>query len=178
MSCPVLVVRVDQARQRIGNALAAQLKVESPETRDFRRSAKMQPGHQETKMVIKTPFIRAALQAAIVALAISGGSVPAFAHARLLSVDPAPAAAEKPPGTELRLSFSEGIELSFSKVTILDAGQKEIAHGELALDPADDKIVVVTLPDRLPPGHYTIKWSVVSSDGHKAAGSQDYDRPE
>ena len=97
-----------------------------------------------------TPFIRAALQAAIVALAISGGSVPAFAHAKLLSVDPAPAVAEKTSGTELRLSFSEGIELSFSKVTILDAGQKEIAHGELALDPADGKIVVVTLPDRLP----------------------------
>jgi methionine-rich copper-binding protein CopC len=78
----------------------------------------------------------------------------------------------------LRLSFSEGIELSFSKVTILDAGQKEIAHAELALDPADGKVVVVTLRERLPSGHHTISWSVVSSDGHKAAGSQDYDRPE
>ena len=156
--------------------LAAQLKVEGPETRDFRRSAQNKPGHRETKTV--TTFIRAALQAAIVALAISGGSVPALAHAKLLSVDPATADAEKSPGTELRLSFSEGIELSFSKVTILDAGQKEIANGELALDPADAKIVVVTLSDRLPSGHYTIKWSVVSSDGHKAAGSQDYDRSE
>ena len=125
-----------------------------------------------------TLFIRAALQAAIVALAISGGSDPAFAHAKLLSVDPAPAVAGETSGTELRLSFSEGIELSFSKVTILDSGQKEIAHGELALDPADGKIVVVTLPDRLPAGHYSIEWSVVSSDGHKAAGSHDYDRPE
>ena len=129
-------------------------------------------------MVTKTPFIRAALQAAIVALAISGGSVSALAHAKLLSVDRPPAAAEKAAGTELRLSFSEGIELPFSKVTIVDASQKEIAQGELALDPADEKIVIVTLPDRLPPGHYTVTWSVVSSDGHKAAGSQDYTSSE
>jgi len=128
-------------------------------------------------MVTPTPF-RAALQAAIVALAISGGPVPALAHAKLLSVDPAAADAEKTSGTELRLSFSEGIELSFSKVVILNADQKEIANGALALDPGDGKILLVTLPDRLPSGHYTIKWSVVSSDGHKAAGSQDYDSPE
>ena len=125
-----------------------------------------------------TAFTRAALQAAIVAVAISGELAPALAHAKLLSVDPTPADAEEISGTEFRLIFTEGIELSFSKVTILDAGQKEIANGELALDPADGKTVVVTLPDRLPSGHYTINWSVVSSDGHKATGSQDYDAPE
>ena len=125
-------------------------------------------------MATKTLFTRAALQAAIAALAISGGSVAALAHAKLLSLVPAPVAAEKATGTELRLSFSEGIELPFSKVTIVDASQKEIAQGELALDPADAKVMVVTLPDRLAAGHYTVTWSVVSSDGHKAAGSQDY----
>ena len=57
-------------------------------------------------MVAKTPFIRAALEAAIVALAISGGSVSALAHAKLLSVDRPPAVAERTAGTELRLSFS------------------------------------------------------------------------
>jgi len=129
-------------------------------------------------MVTKTPFIRAALEAAIVALAITGGSVSALAHAKLLSVNPAPAAAERTAGTELRLSFSEAIELPFSKVTIVDASQKEIAQGELALDPADGKTVIVTLPDGLPAGHYTLTWSVVSSDGHKAAGSQDYTSSE
>ena len=124
-----------------------------------------------------TPFRRTALRAAIIALAVSGAPVSALAHAKLLSVDATPAAKEAS-GTELRLTFSEGIELSFSKVTILDASQEEIATGELALDPADDKIVIVTLPDRLPSGHYTVQWSVVSSDGHKVAGSQDYDTSE
>jgi methionine-rich copper-binding protein CopC len=128
------------------------------------------------KMATKTLFTRAALRAAIVALAISGGSVAAVAHAKLVSLDPAPA--EKPAGTELRLSFSEGIELPFSKVTIVDANQKEMAQGALALDPADGKIVIVTLADRLAAGHYTVTWSVVSSDGHKAAGSQDYTSAE
>ena len=129
-------------------------------------------------MATKTRFTRAALQAAIVALAIYGGSVSALAHAKLLSVDRPPAVAEGTAGTELRLTFSEGIELAFSKVTMVDANQKEIAQGALALDPADAKIVVVTLPDRLPAGRYTIAWSVVSSDGHKAAGSQDYTSAE
>ena len=70
---------------------------------------------QETKVVTTNPFIRAALQAAIVALAISGGSVSASAHAKLLSVDQPPAAAERTAGTDLRLSFSEGIEFSMQK---------------------------------------------------------------
>jgi hypothetical protein len=51
----------------------AQLKVEGPETRDFRRSAQNKPGHRETKTV--TTFIRAALQAAIIALAIAALTV-------------------------------------------------------------------------------------------------------
>ena len=88
-------------------------------------------------MVTKTPFIRAALEAAIVALAISGGSVSALAHAKLLSVDRPPAVVEGAAGTELRLRFSEGIELPFSKVTIVDGSQKEVGQGKLALDPAD-----------------------------------------
>jgi len=129
-------------------------------------------------MVTKTSFIRAALEAVIVALAIFGGSVSALAHAKLLSVDRPPAVAERVAGTELRLRFSEGVELPFSKVTIVDASQKEVGQGELTLDPADGTTVIVTLPERLPAGHYTITWSVVSSDGHKAAGSQDYTSSE
>jgi methionine-rich copper-binding protein CopC len=129
-------------------------------------------------MVTNTPFTRAALLAAIVALAISGGSVSALAHAKLLSVDRPPAVVEGAAGTELRLRFSEGIELPFSKVTIVNASQKEVGQGELALDPADGTTVIVTFPERLPAGHYTITWSVVSSDGHKAAGSQDYTSSE
>ena len=56
--------------------------------------------------------------------------------------------------------------------------RKRLRRATLALDPADGKIVVVTLPDRLAAGHYTVTWSVVSSDGHKAAGSQDYTSAE
>lgn len=93
---------------------------------------------------------------------------PVMAHAELVSSVPPAVEAEV---TELRLTFSERIELALSDVTVTAADGTEIATGDIGLDPADEAAVVVPLEAPLAPGEYTVDWTVVSGDGHKVEGN-------
>ena len=120
------------------------------------------------------PFRTAFLVVATAALALAAG--PAFAHAKLLSEVPAAVDAATPaptpaPLTELRLVFSESLNLAFSKLKLTDAAGKEVTLGALALDPKDDKTLLAPLTGALPVGDYTVVWSAVSADGHKTTGT-------
>ena len=72
--------------------------------------------------------------------------------------------------TELRLSFSEGLNAAFSKAQVKDAMGMAI-DGKLTLDPKDDKILVVTFAAPLAKGEYTVDWTAVAGDGHKTNGT-------
>jgi len=111
--------------------------------------------------------------AATVALGLAAG--PAFAHAKLLSEvpaaeDAATAAVNPAPVTELRLSFSEELNGTFSKAQVKDAMGMAI-DSKVTLDPKDDKILVVTFAAPLAKGEYTVDWTAVASDGHKTNGT-------
>ena len=96
---------------------------------------------------------------------------PAFAHARLVSATPAANSMAMPAPTELRLKFSEGIEIKFSKVKVLGPDKTPIATGPIKVDPNDKSLLIVPMTAALPDGKYTIEWQVVSVDGHKTSGS-------
>jgi methionine-rich copper-binding protein CopC len=118
---------------------------------------------------------------ALAALLLS--AAPAFAHAHLVSSQPAAedaagAAAVQAPVNELRLDFSEAPTLAFSKVTITGTDGQEVAHGDLAVDPAGDKTLVVPLSAPLAGGEYTIEWTTVASDGHKSSGTYKINIPQ
>jgi methionine-rich copper-binding protein CopC len=118
---------------------------------------------------------------ALAALLLSAG--PVFAHAKLVSSQPA---AEDAAATEavtapvdaLRLDFSEAPTLAFSKVTITDTDGQAVAHGDIAIAPDDDKALVVPLAAPLAGGEYTIEWTVVATDGHKTAGTYKINIPQ
>ena len=117
---------------------------------------------------------RSACLALLVTAALAGpplAATPAFAHAALVSEVPAAAATVAASTTELRLSFSEALELSFSKVVVKGADGGPIATGTLGLDPNDPETLVVPLSAPLPKGVVTIEWTAVSTDGHKSKGS-------
>jgi copper resistance protein C len=108
------------------------------------------------------------------ALALAAG--PAFAHAKLLSEAPAAedaatAEATGAPVTELRLNFSESLNVAFTKAAVADADGKVVDGATLSLDPKDDKILVVTFAVPLAKGEYTVDWTAVATDGHKTKGS-------
>jgi methionine-rich copper-binding protein CopC len=124
-------------------------------------------------MTLSKPLRFVFAVAATAALALAAG--PAFAHAKLLSEvpaaeDAAAPAADAVPITELRLSFSEGINGAFSKAVVKDAMGMTI-DGKATLDARDDKILVVTFATPLAKGEYTVDWTAVAGDGHKTNGT-------
>ena len=100
-------------------------------------------------------------------------ATPAYAlfHAVLRSSAPSAGttAAESP--RELRLTFSEAIELPFTRVTVLAGGRDTVATGRVALDSSARQIVVVPILTSLKPGSYTVKYRVAGHDGHPMGGS-------
>jgi uncharacterized repeat protein (TIGR04052 family) len=112
-----------------------------------------------------TFFISSALAAAT---AFSSPQV-AAAHAKLVSAEPAPKSTITEPPKQLKLVFSEKLQLGTS-VTVLDASKQKVTLGESKID-ADGKTFIVGLPAKLASGGYTVQWRSLSEDGHTERGS-------
>ncbi|HEX8593036.1 MAG TPA: copper homeostasis periplasmic binding protein CopC [Pseudomonas sp.] len=101
----------------------------------------------------------------------------ALAHAHLESQLPVADSTVTAP-KELRLSFSEGIEEKFTKVSITStapSGKTMVeAVPDIATDPADNKTLIVTPVAPLAAGQYKIEWHAVSVDTHKSEGSYSF----
>ncbi len=105
-------------------------------------------------------------------IVLSGLAVasPAWAHAHLVTADP-PVGGSVAGTDTLHLTFSEGIEVAFSKVEVAMEDGTDLGSTKIALDPADAKIVVVKLATKLGPGGYKVHWHVVSVDTHHTEGT-------
>lgn len=113
--------------------------------------------------------MRAVLAALILAVATLATG-PAYAHAHLKKADPAVGSEVSPGPAQLRLSFSEGVELAFSEVEIARADGMAVTPSGVALAAGDPNTIVVTLKARLAAGRYTVVWHVTSVDTHKTRG--------
>jgi methionine-rich copper-binding protein CopC len=94
----------------------------------------------------------------------------ARAHPLPKSADPKPNSVLTTSPTEIRIGFSEGLELAFTGLEIDDAGGKIVATGDAALDPNDTKMLIVPLRAKLARGTYTVKWHAVGLDTHRVSG--------
>ncbi len=98
----------------------------------------------------------------------------ALAHAKLVSASPAANEMAMPPPSELRLKFSEGIEIKFAKVKLTGPDKKEVKTGTPKLDEGDKTTLIIPLAAPLVDGNYTVTWQVVSTDSHKIKGSYSF----
>lgn len=117
-------------------------------------------------MLLKKTLTTAALLGAL----FTASSV--FAHAHLKSQTPA-ADSTVSSAPQLRLVFSEGVESTFSKVTLTKDGS-EVPVKSLATEGTDKKTLVVTPAAPLAPGAYTVEWHAVSVDTHKSEGAYSF----
>lgn len=94
----------------------------------------------------------------------------ADAHARLIRATPrvGETVARSPP--ELRLFFSESIDLPASSLTVTGPDGRPVATGRLLLDAQDKRVVIAPLPAPLAPGRYKVVWSMTSVDTHRTDG--------
>ena len=119
-------------------------------------------------MHIRRVFAAAALACVFVVAAPTAAS----AHAVLLRTDPAPQSTVARPPSQVRLSFSESVEVSFGAIRVFDVNGKRADNGAVR-HPGRGREVVVTTP-HLHNGTYTVTWRVVSADGHPVHGGFEF----
>jgi copper resistance protein C len=105
--------------------------------------------------------------ACALALLVSLGvkTTPSEAHAALVSSVPAQRATVTSPPPRVVLTFNERLEPAFTRVSVWDASGQQVDLKDGAVDPGNSKVVTVSLPP-LRPGRYTIRYRVLSVDGH------------
>jgi copper resistance protein C len=102
-------------------------------------------------------------------LLLAGLASPAFAHALLRKAVPGVGSTVAIAPPTVTLTFSEGVEPSFTTVEVMSAGGVHMEYGGVAAAGGDQKTISVKLKP-LPPGAYTVQWHATSVDTHKTDG--------
>lgn len=113
------------------------------------------------------------LYAAIILIAASAATSLAQAHAKIASIEPKADSELQSPPKEIRLHFNEALEGAFSKIELVDAKKGTVKLPKAAVDKADPKVMFSTVP-ALQPGQYSVRWSTMTHDGHKAKGQYSF----
>jgi methionine-rich copper-binding protein CopC len=113
----------------------------------------------------------AGLLAAVMAAGLQSG--PAFAHAMLVKAEPARRAALTRAPAQVRLWFNEEIEKDYASLAVQDAAKAAVTETKPQVAADDPKSIVLSLPE-LEPGKYTVKFRVLSVDGHVVDSSYDF----
>jgi methionine-rich copper-binding protein CopC len=113
-------------------------------------------------------FPRPALRALMFGAAALAMTSTAFAHAHLVSSEPA-ANAEVAAPTEVTIHFTEPLEPAFSRIDLSDASGKPAAPAASQVDKGDAKAMHLALP-QLTAGRYAVHWIAVATDGHRTQG--------
>jgi methionine-rich copper-binding protein CopC len=98
----------------------------------------------------------------ILLLATPSGS---WAHAYLVKSSPARRAMLSNAPERVVLWFNERLEAQFSQLSVWNAERQQVDGGDVQVGPDDGKKLSVGVPT-LTPGAYTVKYRVLSVDGH------------
>ena len=110
---------------------------------------------------------------AVMVLAMGVQVAPAMAHAALVKTEPPRRALLAKAPAEVRLWFNEDIESAYASLVVLDTGKNPVTEVTPHLAPDDQKSLVLPLPE-LTPGKYSVKFRVLSLDGHVIQSSFDF----
>ena len=102
---------------------------------------------------------------AAIAIAMCGHAAPALAHSMLVKAEPPRRAVLTTAPAQVQLWFNEEIEGDYASLVVLDAEKHAVTEIKPKLAPDDRKSIVLPLPE-LTPGKYSVKFRVLSVDGH------------
>lgn len=111
--------------------------------------------------------LRAAALVGLVALAAAVIARPpaVHPHAALARASPTPRAALDRSPRRVELVFTERLEPAYSRLSVWSDGGQQVDLTDVALEPGEARRLSVSLPP-LPPGTYTVRYRVLSVDGH------------
>jgi methionine-rich copper-binding protein CopC len=92
-------------------------------------------------------------------------AAPALAHSMLVKAEPPRRAVLAKAPTQVRLWFNEELEGEYASLVVLDAEKHPVTEIKPQLTPDNPKSIVLPLPE-LTPGKYSVKFRVLSVDGH------------
>ncbi|THJ22124.1 MAG: copper resistance protein CopC [Nitrospira sp. CG24E] len=109
----------------------------------------------------------------VMAMAMCMHVTPVLAHAALVKTEPPRRAVLAKAPSQVQLWFNEEIESAYASLVVLDTGKNPVTEvkPQLALD--NQKSIVLPLPE-LTPGKYSVKFRVLSLDGHVIQSSFDF----
>ena len=109
----------------------------------------------------------------VMAMAMCVHTAPALAHSMLVKAEPPRRALLAKAPSQVRLWFNEEIEGDYASLVVLDAEKHPVTEINPQLAPDDRKSIVLPLPE-LAPGKYSVKFRVLSVDGHVVESSFDF----
>ncbi len=113
-----------------------------------------------------TRFMTRLAASILAALLVLASAVPAFAHAQLLSSEPAANALLAEPPDTLSLVFNEPVSPLVISLVAPDGGATD-----LTAQTSSGEALTVHLPPDLGQGSHVLSWRVVSVDAHPVAGA-------
>jgi methionine-rich copper-binding protein CopC len=94
----------------------------------------------------------------------------AWAHAFPDNSSPHVGATLKTSPTQVKVWFNGELEPVFSTLIVKNAAGKAVSSGNGKVAAKNHALLETALPKPLPPGQYSVYWSVVAHDGHHTAG--------
>jgi copper resistance protein C len=106
----------------------------------------------------------------LAALATALIASPAFAHAFLVKSNPPVGSTVQTAPTSLLLTYTEGLEVPFCSVSVVDGMGMHAEAGKPMAVPGHANEMRVPLKVAMP-GKYTVTWHALSVDTHRTQGS-------
>jgi copper resistance protein C len=101
----------------------------------------------------------------VTALAVALAPAAAHSHAVLVRSSPARRAVLSQAPRRVELVFNERLEAAYSAVSVWGADGARVDGKDVRVDLSDPRVLSVGLPE-LAPGDYTVRFRVLSVDGH------------
>jgi copper transport protein len=102
--------------------------------------------------------------AAVAALALPGA---ALAHATLLRTVPEDGAVVQVAPRDVRVEFDDSVRVAGGNAAVANETQSSVLAGDAT---AKGRVLTIPLRRNLPDGAYSVRWSIVSDDGHREEG--------
>jgi copper transport protein len=120
---------------------------------------------------LSTAGRRGALVGILAVLFVLLFASPAAAHADLVNITPANGAQLPRPPTEVKMTFTESVNLVGGGIRLVDAAGATVPTSDPTVD---GHTVTWPMPAGLPKGAYIVTWRVVSADGHPVRGASSF----
>jgi len=101
-------------------------------------------------------------------------NAPVSAHAILVKANPEKESSVTNRPDEILLTFNEGVGTEYLALAVSDSTGQRVDKHDAHLDLMDHSRLKASL-NPLSPGHYTVRYRVLSADGHVVSGNTFFD---